>query len=172
MFTCAGVLNCFCMEMLDIINENDEVIGQVERAAIYANGHRHRIVHVWVLNEKGELALQRRSKHCGYAPLHWCSSAAGHVGAGEERQAAALRELKEELGIDAQLACLGLEPWQGESAPALLSLYKTTYNGAFLTDPLVIDRVQWFSSEQIVRMIDEGEAFTPQFKHLFQLYLQ
>ena len=62
-----------------------------------------RIAVVLVFNTKGEIILQQvaftKKKDAG----KWSYSAAGHVDAGEDYPTAALRELKEELGIDAEI---------------------------------------------------------------------
>ena len=50
------------MEYLDIINENDQIIGQASKKDIYNKMLRHRIVHVLIFNNKNEMLLQQRNK--------------------------------------------------------------------------------------------------------------
>jgi 16S rRNA (adenine1518-N6/adenine1519-N6)-dimethyltransferase len=66
-------------EILDIINMDDQVIGQATREDVYANNHMHRIVHIVVRDKAGRFLLQIRSATVKYRPLHWVTSAAGHV---------------------------------------------------------------------------------------------
>jgi len=60
---------------------------------------RHRAVHVFLFDRRGELYLQRRSALKDTHPLRWDSSASGHVDLGESYLACAVRELWEELWV-------------------------------------------------------------------------
>lgn len=86
------------MELLDFYNEKNEKKGVLERNLVHKNNLWHREITVWILNEKNEILLQRRSalKKVGANKL---SLLAGHVMAGEKEIDAALRELEEEVGL-------------------------------------------------------------------------
>ena len=86
------------------------VIGAAPRAEVHGNNLRHRAVHLFIFNRAGELLLQKRSRWKDRHPNLWDSSAAGHVGAGEEYDETAVRELREELGITAELTRLAKIP--------------------------------------------------------------
>ena len=85
-------------EMMDHVNEHDEVVGTFPRSEIYSRKLRHRIAHVFLLDAQGRIALARRGKEISYCPDHWCSTAAGHVAAGESYEDEALREMQEQIG--------------------------------------------------------------------------
>ena len=88
------------MEILDILDKNGNIIGSKERKEIYKDGDIHRTVHIWIINDKNELLVQKRSpKKETFANL-WAISTAGHVISGETSIQAALRELKEELDLN------------------------------------------------------------------------
>lgn len=86
-------------ELFDVVDEEDQVVGQARRQDVHAGGLRHRAVHVFVFTARGELLLQRRSHLKDVCPGVWDSSCAGHLDAGESYEACALRELQEELGL-------------------------------------------------------------------------
>jgi isopentenyl-diphosphate delta-isomerase type 1 len=86
-------------EIFDVVDEQDQVIGQRPRNEVHERGLRHRATHMLVFNSRGELFLQQRSMTKDMWPGVWDSSAAGHLDAGEEYDACALRELGEELGF-------------------------------------------------------------------------
>ncbi|MBU3915602.1 NUDIX domain-containing protein [bacterium] len=87
-------------EVFDIVNINDEVIGSAKRSEVHGNPSLiHRVAHVLIFNTKGELFLQKRSMSKDVQPGKWDTSVGGHLDAGESYQDAALREMKEELGI-------------------------------------------------------------------------
>ena len=69
---------------------------------IYNNGLWHRSVHIWVMNDDQELLVQKRNPMKKTFPNLWAISSAGHVMAGESSVESGLRELKEELDIDAK----------------------------------------------------------------------
>lgn len=94
------------MEMFDIVDENGEPTGVVkERTKVHEDGDLHRTSHVWIVrdNNKGRLdvLLQKRSENKDSNPGCYDISSAGHIPAGYGYLDSALRELKEELGLDA-----------------------------------------------------------------------
>src|SRR5271156_2765821 len=86
-------------EIFDVVNDQDEVIGQRSRGEVHRLGLKHRAVHVLVFNGRGEVFLQKRSMQKDTFPGAWDSSASGHLDSGEDYDACAARELREELGL-------------------------------------------------------------------------
>ena len=85
-------------ELLDLVNEKDEIIGEVWKSEAHKNPSKiHREVVIAVFNKKGDVLLQKRSINKEYHPGRWAITA-GHVGKGEVPGDAAKRELFEELG--------------------------------------------------------------------------
>lgn len=96
------------MEMLDIVDENGEPTGVIkERTKVHEDGDLHRTAHVWILrdNDRGgqDVLLQKRSADKDSFPGCYGISSAGHIPAGVGYMESALRELKEELGIEAKV---------------------------------------------------------------------
>jgi isopentenyl-diphosphate delta-isomerase len=87
-------------EVLDVVNDCDEVIAQAARREVHARGLKHRAVHVLVFNRRGDLFLQRRAAAKDTFPGRYDSSASGHVESGEEYDDCAVRESREELGLE------------------------------------------------------------------------
>jgi isopentenyldiphosphate isomerase len=87
-------------EKLEIVDDEGNVIGLAERAELHRSpGLIHRVVHVLVFNNHGDLLLQKRSFRKDVAPGKWDTSVGGHINPGEDVLAAARREMEEELGI-------------------------------------------------------------------------
>jgi isopentenyl-diphosphate delta-isomerase len=88
------------MEFFDIYN-NDGSSAEytASRNDAHRNGLWHKTVHVWIVNNKGNLLLQKRSIYKETFPGFWDISCAGHIDAGESSLEAAIRELREELGV-------------------------------------------------------------------------
>ncbi|MFQ6143619.1 NUDIX hydrolase [Streptomyces seoulensis] len=86
-------------EILDIVDENDHVVGQAPRGEAYTRGLRHRCVFIEARDADGRLFVHRRTAtKLAFPSLH-DMFVGGVVGAGESYDAAALREAEEELGV-------------------------------------------------------------------------
>lgn len=87
-------------EIVDVVDTDDHVIARVTRAEMRRRNLLHRAVYILALNVTGELFVHRRTETKDIYPGYWDVTIGGVVAAGEEYQAAAQRELGEELGID------------------------------------------------------------------------
>lgn len=87
------------MELLEVLNEKGEPTGQIlEKNKIHKQGKYHKEVALILLNNKGEILLQKRASTKEIEPNKWAWHG-GHVIAGETNIEAIMRETKEELGI-------------------------------------------------------------------------
>jgi isopentenyl-diphosphate delta-isomerase len=87
-------------ELLDIVNENDLVIGQEWRSTVYAHKQNNfRVINAFLINTRGQLWIPRRTHFKQLFPLALDASVGGHVMAGEIYEHALIRETQEELGI-------------------------------------------------------------------------
>lgn len=93
------------MEYLDICGETGLPTGKtVSRDTAHREGILHRTAHVWIVRKaegRHQVLLQKRSMEKESFPGFYDTSSAGHIPAGTEPLPSALRELKEELGIEA-----------------------------------------------------------------------
>ena len=82
------------MEYIDIFDENNNPTGEIkEKVQAHENGNFHRTAHIWIMNNKKELLLQKRSATKKSHPNCWDISGAGHIKAGETVLERAKREL-------------------------------------------------------------------------------
>lgn len=92
-------------EYFDVRNEKGEITGEMkERGQVHRDGDLHGTVHIWVVQKTldgYDVLLQKRSSTKDSFPDCYDISSAGHVQAGCDYLESALRELKEELGIEA-----------------------------------------------------------------------
>ena len=111
-------------ESLQVVDEQDRPIRGVDRASVHAERLLHRAIHIFVLNNAGELFLQRRSYRKDTFPRKWDSSAAGHVDLGESYEACATRELREELGLVDQPREIGRVPASEKTGQEFIRIYQ------------------------------------------------
>lgn len=90
-------------ELLEIINENDEVIGLETREKIHKEGLLHREIHIWFLTPQAEIVFQHRAKDKDTYPDKLDATVGGHVEPKMLYEETAVKECKEETGIDIDL---------------------------------------------------------------------
>jgi len=149
-------------EIFDVVNDRDEVIGQAPRSEVHRRQLNHRAVHVLVFNARGELFLQKRSMRKDCFPGAWDSSASGHLDHGELYDACAVREVREELGVQLPAtpdrlfrieACV-------ETGQEFVWVYQCRHEGPFNLHPEEIECGGWFAPAEITRwMTSKPEEF-------------
>jgi isopentenyldiphosphate isomerase len=144
-------------EIFDVVNERDEVIGHQPRSEVHRLGLMHRAVHVLVFNAAGQVFLQKRSMKKDRQPGLWDSSTSGHVDAGEDYDACAVRELREEIGLQLQTPPERLFKLAVSAATDQehVWVYRCRSEGPFRLDPEEIERGGWFGPEEVTRWMAE-----------------
>ncbi|MDD4412529.1 MAG: NUDIX domain-containing protein [Patescibacteria group bacterium] len=92
--------------LVDVVNLNDDIIGQDLKSNKIAKDFISRVVAILLLDENNNIILCRRSDKKINAAGKYDLAAFGNVEAGESYDNAAARELKEELGIECNLKLL------------------------------------------------------------------
>jgi len=157
-------------EILNVVDEMDRVIGQRTRTEIHRLGLIHRAVHALVFNSSGRLFLQQRSMSKDRNPGLWDSSAAGHVDAGEDYGDCVVREVREELGIDApgRFERLFKTEATPETGMEFCTVYRLIDDGPFRLNVTEIQGGGWFSPGEIDSWISRGgDALTSTFQKIW-----
>ncbi len=152
-------------EVLEIVDENNNVIGQAPRLECYKKGLLHKAINVFVFNSKGEVFLQKRSaKKFGF-PLYWDVSCSEHVKPGESFMKAAKRGLLEELGITGieleEIIPIHRINNQDQSKryldAELMVTFKAVFDGKMKLDPAEVAEGKFFNITEL------PESLTPWF---------
>ncbi len=159
------------MELFDLYTAERERTGRtMVRGEKTPEGLFRLVVHVCIFSSDGRMLIQHRQPFKkGWSDL-WDVSVGGHAAAGDTSRAAAERETKEELGIDADL---------GDVRPALTLHWERGFDDYYLikmdVDPAKlrlqqeeVAAVRWAGEEEILSMIDSG-TFIPYEKSLIRL---
>ena len=150
-------------EIFDIVDEQDKVIGQASRQEAHGNSSLiHRVVHVLVFNSKEELFLQKRSPFKDVHPGKWDTSVGGHVDVGESYEHAALREMREELGMQGtKLEFLHTYLHRNYYESEFVRSYRCCWDGSVRTDPEEIAEGRFWTLKEINE--SDPLLFTPNF---------
>lgn len=87
-------------EFLFVVDENNNPLEAKSRGEVHKNGLWHRISHIWIVNSKGQILCQKRSKAKDIYPGRWETFFGGHILAGEQDLDSAVKEVSEELGAN------------------------------------------------------------------------
>lgn len=87
-------------EKFDVLNEFGGFTGEIAtREEYHKKGLWHRAVYAFIIDDEGNVLLQKRSANKKLWPNLWDVTVGGHVDSGEFGRQALVREVKEELGI-------------------------------------------------------------------------
>lgn len=154
-------------EIFDIVDEKDKVIGRASRKECHDNFLLHRAVHVFIYNSDGLLFVQKRSSKKDVFPDFYEGSLAGHVNTSETYKTAAVRELKEELGIKAkpaQLKKLGkLRLKVTPENEFVTTFVLKNYDGVITFDRKEVADGRFMDAEEVKNLM-KNENVTPAFK--------
>jgi 8-oxo-dGTP pyrophosphatase MutT (NUDIX family) len=159
--TSAGEPRAASEELVDVVDDGDRVVVTVTRAAMRAGRLRHRCVSIAVVGTDGRLLVHRRAATKDVWPGMWDIAAGGVVGAGEGYDAAARRELAEELGIVADhLEFLGGGRYDDAEVDLLGRGYRCTHDGPFTFTDGEIAEVRWVDRAGLETLRSE-QPFVP-----------
>ncbi len=159
-------------EIFDIVDEDDQIIGQATRDQVHGQPDLiHRVAHVLVFNSRRELYLQKRGLNKDVQPGKWDTSVGGHVDRGESYREAAMREMKEELGIHpGQIRFLYKYQHSNDFESEYVSTYTCTWDSIIQVNKSEIEEGRFWEIDKILRQSESG-VFTPNFLDELARYL-
>ncbi|MCL2445969.1 MAG: NUDIX domain-containing protein [Oscillospiraceae bacterium] len=158
------------MELWDVYNADRELTGRTHtRGEPMQPGDYHLVVHVWVVNSRGEFFIDLRAPEKDWLPNVW-ETCGGSALVGDDSLTAALREFLEETGI-------ALQPEAGECVISYrregnphneyggdfvdVWLFRQDIDPAdFVPQPGETVQAKLATAEEIRRMMDDG-TFPP-----------
>lgn len=153
------------MELIQIVDKKGNFTGQVmDKEEAHDKNLLHNEVGIFIINDKREVLLQKRSANKRFSPNKW-GLCAGHVDAYESLETAALREIKEEVGLD--LSLKELIPYGereiniSDSNSHITYFYYVICNKKaeeFVIQEEELSEVKWFNIGEIIIMIKDGKT--------------
>ncbi len=160
------------MELVDILNKQKELTGKTVDKHEVPEGFYRLSVHIWIMNDKGELLLQQRLSTAHKFPNAW-SNTGGAVQAGESSIDGAIRELKEELGIDItkeELEFIASYKRPRDYADVWLLNKNINIDDIIIAEDEVQD-VKWATMQEFEKLLDDNKAVKSSYDYL-KLYLE
>lgn len=157
-------------ETFDVLTPNGGFTGQTAtREACHSQGLWHRAIVVFIISRDGQnVLLQKRSKAKKLWPDRWDVAVGGHVDAGEFSYQAALRETKEELGIELKpqnlihIGSTTSKNLEGNIINRHFNDYFVTYLDLdptqIILQPEEVQEVKWISIDELKNFIKNDTA--------------
>lgn len=147
------------MEIWDILDkQGNKTDKTIVRGEPLKDGEYHLVVHIWIMNSKGEFLIQRRADTLKLMPGMWAATG-GSALAGEDSKTAALREVKEELGIDINADSIH-KIWRVTRKHNLADVWFVKKDVNIDDLELLEEEVshaKWVSKEELKSMVTKGE---------------
>lgn len=147
-------------EILDVVDRNDNVIGQKKRSELLKEDSSFRAINVFLLNTKGQIWIRRRAAHKMNFLLCLDMSCGGYVKSGESYEDVFKREVKEELALDVEyLPCrlLGyLTPYNND-VTLFMKVYEIRSEQVPSWNPHDFIEAYWFWPHEVLQRVREGE---------------
>lgn len=155
-------------ELWDVLDESGNQTGRLhERGKPMENGEYHLAVCVWIMNRRGEFLISKRTRN-KLCPGMWeCTG--GNAVAGDDSLTTALKEVKEELGVDLKPENGSLlrrvrfqadEYRQGGEFVDIWFFRQEVDLSSIVLEPNETCDAMWATKEQISRMIEEKSFIT------------
>jgi isopentenyldiphosphate isomerase len=144
-------------ELVDVVDEQDRVVGQATRAQAYARRLRHRCAFVLAKDAAGRIFVHQRTAHKLVFPSRYDMFVGGVVGAGESYDAAALREASEELGVSGLPEPLPLFRFRYETAEHAWwsAVYEVRCDQPVQPQPEEVAWHAFLTGDELARRLDE-----------------
>jgi 8-oxo-dGTP pyrophosphatase MutT (NUDIX family) len=148
-------------ELLDLVDINDLVIGNVLRSEVFDRQITNiRVVNLFLKNSLGQLWIPRRTAHKRLFPLCLDLSMGGYVASGETYAQALTREANEELNLDLnaiEFQLLGSLTPHADRVSSFMKVYEiqTDLEPEYNRDDFI--EAMWMKPQELLDWIDRGE---------------
>ncbi len=160
-------------EWFDIVRPDGKVIGRAPRSAVHGQPELlHPVIHVHIINSRGDIFLQKRANNKDIQPGKWDTAIGGHIQSGETIDHALNREAEEELGISlAQFQPLFRYVMRNKIESELVHGFLLREEGPFFPDSSEISDSRFWSVSEIEDNLGK-DLFTPNLEKEFRLLLR
>ncbi|MBR8641829.1 NUDIX domain-containing protein [Streptomyces tuirus] len=135
-------------ELVERVDEQDRVLGVVDRDEAIRRGWLHRVATTVCRDPRGRVLVYRRPEHASRFPGHYDWLFGGGVEVGETYQEAAARELAEELGVRVPVRFVFKFLCRGAISPYWLGVHEAVVSEAVVPDPGEVAWCGWLGAQE------------------------
>jgi 8-oxo-dGTP pyrophosphatase MutT (NUDIX family) len=145
-------------ELVDIVDDDDRVVGTVTRREMRRRGLLHRCTYVLIRNGSGEILVHRRTDTKDVHPGAYDVFAGGVCAAGESYEECARREIAEEFGVvGVDLRFLFRHRYRGPGGQAWGAVYEGRWEGAVRHQDSEVAWSGWVAPDRLRAMLQALE---------------
>ena len=159
-----------------LVNRQDQPIGTMGKQSAHEQGVLHRAFSIFILNDRKELMIQKRSLNKYHSPGLWTNTCCSHQRIGEPTKRAAIRRLQEEMGFRCEVekqftfiykADLGLGMKEHELDHVLVGYY----NRDPIINPDEVADWKWIDLNKLEKdIVEQPQKYTVWFKIVFDRF--
>lgn len=161
-------------EYLDLVDENDSVVGKKKRSEVYAQHlHNFRVVNAFIINSQGKIWIPRRTANKRVFPSCLDMSMGGHVESGETYEQTFKRETQEELNLDTDtvpVRLLGHLSPQKDGVSAFMNVYEIKMDEAPNYNKHDFTEYFWLTPKEILERLERGDKAKDDLPRLVKIF--
>lgn len=158
-------------EWVDLVDRDNQLVGRALRQEVRQKNLLHRGIAVLVRNSKGQVYVHQRTSTKDLFPALYDMFVGGVVGEGEDYLQAAIREAREELGVENdQLEFLFDHLYQGPENYSWIRCYRVQWDGPIRHQPEEVQWGDWMDEEKLEAWTREV-TIVPDGLEVFRVYL-
>lgn len=160
-----------------LVDENDEVLGTMEKLQAHQEGRLHRAFSVVIFNAENEMLIHKRASnkyHCGGM---WTNACCSHPRLNESPKSAALRRMQEEMGFTTPIEYVGQFIYRTEFENGLIEneldhIFVGRFNDEPIPNPEEVEDYKYIGIDELKADIENRpQVYTVWFKKIVQEYL-
>lgn len=159
------------LEIFPVVDPQGNVVGKATRGECHSGSKLlHPVVHIHIFDSDGRLFLQKRPEWKDIQPGRWDTAVGGHVDYGEEIEDAAIREAREEVGLDVKgrLRPLGSYVFESDRERELINAFRLDLaDGEQPVPSAELDGGRFWAFSEIADLLGRS-LFTPNFESEYQ----
>ncbi len=154
------------------VDEKDNRIGGIQKLKAHQEGVLHRAFSVFVLNDQGEMLLQKRADQKYHGGGLWSNTCCSHPTQDNQLKKQAEDRLEEEMGFTTKIGKIGTVKYKLQVGKLVEHeydhLFIGTYNGNVDPNPEEVSDHKWMALPDIEKDLkDNPGKYTPWFKVLY-----
>ncbi len=159
-----------------LVDENDQVLGTMEKLQAHQEGRLHRAFSVVIFNDEGEMLIHKRASdkyHCGGL---WTNACCSHPRLDESPKEAALRRMQEEMGFTTPIEYIGQFIYKTEFENGLIEneldhVFVGRFNGEPKLNLEEVEDYKYIGADELNRDIEKHpQKYTVWFKKIVEDY--